>query len=756
MSATESLDTWTIDAPFLNLDCLLGEGPYYDKATKSLRMVDIRKKQLLTIPLDDPSSYSAIQLDVPISVTADVDGLDPAQKILVGLKYGLAILDRAQGTYKYITELDDPKNERLRCNDGAADPNGRFWVGTMTDFGRGPFQPEGSLYYVDQNTSKKLLDDLTIPNGIGWSPDHKTMYFTHSKSRQVFAFDYSISDGAVSNQRLFYQHDGPGEPDGLRVDVKGNIWHAVYGEGRVLKLSPQGQVIGQVSLPTRNTTCPQFVGTKLFITSAEDPKGSEESRKNGGALFQVDEERKLLVKIDALIVPYAVLAYWVKYIDQSNLTGLKEDLGFHGNELVQLQTFYIVGAVTGQIPFFFLLTYVPMHWIIPFLDIAWGVFTLLQYRVNSFAELAAYRFLVGWFEAAFFPAMHYLFGSWYRGNEISRRGGIFYVGLSLGTLTAGLIQSGASARLDGVHGLAGWRWMYIICAIITIPVGILGYFVIPGSPDQPNRRVLTQHDIDVGEARLKKAGHGSHGKFKLLDLKSVFQKPQFWGIIAIDVLFWNQGIHISAGTFLLWIKSLNRYSAAKVNELGVIAPGLGIFYTLFVCFASDLVIGPAWAITMAAGWNIIGLIILTIWDVPESALWFAFSTIYAANALSSVFHGWVNTQLRASPAQRSFTLVLINAISQSSTAWTPLLVFPTIEAPRFPKGFPFTLVSAILLVIATHILHCYLKRLDPQVQSPARLAEEGRDAQDQENTTDADVNAAVEDASTEDSKGLST
>ncbi|KAH7324727.1 major facilitator superfamily domain-containing protein [Stachybotrys elegans] len=443
-----------------------------------------------------------------------------------------------------------------------------------------------------------------------------------------------------------------------------------------------------------------------------------------------EQERKFIIKIDALIVPYAVLAYWIKYIDQSNLNnayvaGLKEDLGFHGNELVQLQTFYIIGAVTGQIPFFFLLTYIPLYWLLPFLDVSWGVFTLLQYRVNSYAELAAYRFLVGWFEATFFPAMHYLFGSWYRGDEISRRGGIFYVGLSLGTLTAGLIQSGASARLDGVHGLAGWRWMYIICAIITIPVGILGYFVIPGSPDQPNRRVLSQHDIDVGEARLKKAGHISHGKLNILSLKGMFKNPQFWAIVIIDIFFWNQGIHISAGTFLLWIKSLNRYTAAKVNELGVIAPGLGIFYTLFVCFASDLVIGPAWAITLAAGWNIIGLIILTIWKVPEPALWFAFSTIYSANALSSVFHGWVNTQLRASPAQRSFTLVLINAISQSSTAWTPLLVFPTVEAPRFPKGFAFTLASAVSLIIATHILHWYLKRTDPQAEDPTGQVVQG-------------------------------
>lgn len=87
--------------------------------------------------------------------------------------------------------------------------------------------------------------------------------------------------------------------------------------------------------------------------------------------------------------------------DNAYVSGLKEDLGFQGNELVQLQTLYVVGAVVGQLPFMFLFTYIPMNWLIPFLDIAWGIFTLLQYRAHSFAELAAYRFLVGWFEVTF-------------------------------------------------------------------------------------------------------------------------------------------------------------------------------------------------------------------------------------------------------------------------------------------------------------------------------------------------------------------
>ncbi|KAK9774872.1 putative Major facilitator superfamily domain-containing protein [Seiridium cardinale] len=436
------------------------------------------------------------------------------------------------------------------------------------------------------------------------------------------------------------------------------------------------------------------------------------------------EERKLILKLDLLFVPYAVLSYWVKYIDQANLNnayvaGLKEDLGFVGNELVQLQTFYIIGAVVGQLPFLWLFTHVPMHWLIPFMDVAWGIFTLLQYRVHSYAELAAYRFLVGWFEAAFFPAIHYVFGSWYRGDEIARRGGVFYVGLSLGTLTAGLIQAGASARLDGINGLAGWRWMYIICAIITIPIGLLGYFLIPGTPQQPNRWVLKEWDIDLSKERLKKAGHGIHEKVTLGTVKKVLTNRHFWAIIVVDILFWNGGIHTSAGTFLLWIKSLGIFDTAHVNELGTIAPALGILYTLLICFSSDLLLGPAWAITLATSWNALGLLILVIWNVPEPAKWFAFSTIYASVAMSSVIHGWVNTQLRGSPAVRSFTLVLMNAISQSTTAWTPLLVFPTVEAPRYVKGFSFCFACAILLIAATHALKAYAKRVEAKSQDSA-------------------------------------
>ncbi|KAL7620200.1 MFS transporter (Seo1) [Parahypoxylon ruwenzoriense] len=365
------------------------------------------------------------------------------------------------------------------------------------------------------------------------------------------------------------------------------------------------------------------------------------------------EERKFLMKLDIVLVPYLLLSYWVKNLDQHNLNnayvaGMKEELGFYGNELIQLQTIYIVGAVLGQIPFLFLFTYLPMYWVLPGMDVFWGIFTLLQFRANSYAEMMAYRFFVGWFEAP---------------------------------------------------GIGGTK---------SVVVGASGYFIVPGTIAQPNPWVLNGKDLEIARRRLERVGHAVQGNLKLHHIKEIFLSKHFYIVLFVDILFWNGSTN--SGAFLLWLKSLNRYDSAKVNQFGTLPSALGILYTLFANFSSDLLWGPAWGITLASGWNAVAMLILVIWDVPEAAKWFSFCSTSWSYALSSVLHGWVNNILRDSPGTRSFTLVFMNIMAQSSTAWTGILTYPTVEAPRYLKGFSFSLSCAIALIIGTHILNIYMKQ----------------------------------------------
>jgi len=297
-----TLQEWKVDEPWLETKCLLGEGPFFEKETNSVRFVDIKNKRIHIAPLREGlSAVQTIQLDVYATVTSNISGVDPRDRILIGTKTGLAVLDRKTGSYEMLAQFSEQPNERIRGNDGASDPHGRFWLGSMTDFPYGECKPEGSLYRFDGKDGKEeVLQGLIIPNSVGWSPDKKTMYFTHSTPQQVLAFDYDTDTGAVTNQRLFYQHQGTGDPDGFRVDVDGNIWHAVYGESRVLKISPEGKLVGQITLPTKNITCVEFVGTELIITTASDadsPDGSK-SKALGGAVFRVDVGVKGLEPFD--------------------------------------------------------------------------------------------------------------------------------------------------------------------------------------------------------------------------------------------------------------------------------------------------------------------------------------------------------------------------------------------------------------------------------------------------------------------------
>ena len=151
----------------------------------------------------------------------------------------------------------------------------------------------GGLFLIEAGgkASSLIRPDMTIPNALGFSPDLRTMYFTHTVENIVYGFDYDEVSGNLSNERVVYHHKAKGSPDGFRVDVEGNIWHAIYGAGKVVKISPvDGSILGEVRLPTNNITCTQFVGTELFITTAEDheAEGGEQSKALGGAVFRVD------------------------------------------------------------------------------------------------------------------------------------------------------------------------------------------------------------------------------------------------------------------------------------------------------------------------------------------------------------------------------------------------------------------------------------------------------------------------------------
>ena len=181
----------------------------------------------------------------------------------------------------------------MRLNDGAVDSQGRFFAGAMNDPLVAEVTNEGALFRLDPDlTLHRVIEKVSIPNGIGWSLDGKTMYFTDSPTGTISKFDYDVATGNISNRQAHFTLENEVEgsaPDGLAVDDEGCIWTAIFGGGKLLRISPDGQIIGKVILPTRCVSCPTFAGEDLFITSAEeeDPQKYPESSRLGGSLFRV-------------------------------------------------------------------------------------------------------------------------------------------------------------------------------------------------------------------------------------------------------------------------------------------------------------------------------------------------------------------------------------------------------------------------------------------------------------------------------------
>ena len=232
----------------------------------------------------DPRSGAHAQWPFDTDVACCAPLLDGG--LLLALRSGLARFDPARGALAPLpVPLPyDPREERF--NDGKADPQGRFWVGTIYE-PRDP--PRAALYRFAAGTLERVAGDITVSNGLAWSPDGRTLYWADTKAHRVQAFDFDAAAGTLSRPRTFAQFaprapDQPlasygGRPDGAAVDAEGGYWVAMYEGARVLRFAPDGTLTREVALPVRCPTMPCFGGPDLrtlYITTAREKRPADE------------------------------------------------------------------------------------------------------------------------------------------------------------------------------------------------------------------------------------------------------------------------------------------------------------------------------------------------------------------------------------------------------------------------------------------------------------------------------------------------
>jgi sugar lactone lactonase YvrE len=268
---------------------LLSEGPRWDARRDELLWVDILGSQLHRARV---GRDGLLELIASVEVDRHVGAAAPAAGggYVVAAGPGFLRID-SDGA---VRELAQPEAGRtdVRMNDGACDPQGRFWAGTVA-YDESP--GAGTLYRLElDGTCTTVLTELTISNGIGWSPSGATMYLADSGTRQIDAFDFAAGSGDLSRRRTIVRIDEPGvAPDGLTVDDQGDIWVALWGGGALGRYGPDGSRLATVPLPVDQPTSCAFGGrdrATLFVTTARH--GLDEAalirQPDAGRLFRID------------------------------------------------------------------------------------------------------------------------------------------------------------------------------------------------------------------------------------------------------------------------------------------------------------------------------------------------------------------------------------------------------------------------------------------------------------------------------------
>jgi len=237
----------------------LAEGPRWDAATGRLLWVDIEGCELHVL---ESGEDRAIGLDAMVGVAAPTS----SGAVLVALADRLALVDLADESVRTLVRL--PHGPALRSNDGACDAAGRFWIGTM---GLDETPGAGALYRFDGRL-ERVLDEVTLSNGIGWTRDDTRMYYIDSPVQRVDIFDFEVASGRIDDRRPFVSIDeSEGIPDGLTVDDEGGVWVALYGGSCVHRYDESGRLDAVLEVPALNVTSCCFGGDdgrSLFVTTA--------------------------------------------------------------------------------------------------------------------------------------------------------------------------------------------------------------------------------------------------------------------------------------------------------------------------------------------------------------------------------------------------------------------------------------------------------------------------------------------------------
>lgn len=443
-------------------------------------------------------------------------------------------------------------------------------------------------------------------------------------------------------------------------------------------------------------------------------------------------ERDLVRRLDIFLMTFGCVSQVIKYLDQTNISsayvsGMKEDLGLYGNELNYFTTWFSVSYCIMLIPSQVIMTWVRPSWWLPGLEIAWGIVTGLIALCHNAKQIYVLRVFLGIFESSAWPGMMTLFMYWYTPTELAKRMGFYHSCQSIGSMMSGALQTAVLNTLDGHHGIAGWRWLFIINAIMTVAVGLAGFFMLPDYPSRPNPRAVwfTAEHSQLAQERLER--HGRAG-VKKITWSAAKRTATMWLAYFIPVLYIGTVLaQYGMNYFNLFLKSLRNpdgsrtWSTSQVNSIPIAGGAINVAFVWIWAIMSD-VFQTRWTLLVTQA--VIGLIVsimMSVWTqhpdtTPLSVAYASYFILYMCQGTAPLIFSWLADLLPQDPEARTLVVGYAIAGVYSIIAWSQVLVWPASEAPHYKYAWQVSV--ALWVLVATMVV--ILRIIDLRYLLPKR------------------------------------
>ncbi|KAJ5083481.1 hypothetical protein N7456_012908 [Penicillium angulare] len=427
--------------------------------------------------------------------------------------------------------------------------------------------------------------------------------------------------------------------------------------------------------------------------------------------------KKIVRKIDLLVLPTIGILYILNYIDRQNLAaaklqGITQDLNMTTEQFATAVSILFVGYLPFQIPSNLLITKISRPGMYICLAVAiWGCISAATAAVKTYGQLLAVRAILGAAEAVFFPGAIYYLSAWYTKVELGKRIAGLYIAQQVGNAFGGLFAA-AVLQLDGVHNISGWQWLFIIEGSATVGVGVICACIMPEFPH--NSRILSQLERDVAVWRIESESGAAEGTEKEGTMKGFFKALSDWKLILLilcNMLSQAQGS--IANYFPTLVDSLNFSSTIS---LLLTAPPYILAGAVYYClmFYSDRK-NTVYPLIMVCISISIVMYIIPMVTLNVGARYFSMMILpFASVGPQLLLYKTLNLHLARPVSKRAAASALVNAIGGTSNIWASYLYY---QEPHFYAAFGTLMGAAFLFAITITVYRWLVLRENRRLDS---------------------------------------